>query len=83
LTVVAALLLGAPAEAAAGTAFDRVLKDYKRDAEISPCRHSLRDLHVALRQVPSDVEKFAPDFPDSIREAIRFRERHGCSPGKH
>ncbi len=81
--MVVALLLCAPAEAAAGTAFDRVLEDYKRDAEISPCRHSLRDLRVALRQVPSDIEEFAPDVPDAIREAIRFRERHRCPQNKH
>ena len=82
MTVVAALLLGAPAEAAAGTAFDRVFKDYVGDAQISPCRHSLRDLREAQRQVPDDVVEFT-DFPEAVREAISFRKRHGCSQGKH
>jgi len=34
-------------------------------------------------QVPDDFEEFAPDVPDAIREAIRFRERHRCPQREH
>jgi len=77
-TALVGLSLVVPAANARTTAFDRVLRDYRVDAVITPCRHSLRDLRVALHKVPPSIEEYAPDFPRAIRAAIVHRRVGGC-----
>lgn len=61
-----------------GKAFRRVFKDYHRDGEISPCRHTLRELRVALRQTPDDIKQTAPGFPAELRRSIKERRHDRC-----
>src|SRR3712207_3837337 len=77
LLALALLALAAPA-AALADAFDDVFEDYQRDARIDPCRHSEKTLQDARRQVPNDIEQYAPDFPDALEDALERRARGDC-----
>jgi hypothetical protein len=78
--LVAALLLALPAVAMAD-AFDDVFADYQRDGRINACRHTDKALKDARRQIPNDIEQYAPDFPDALDEALERRARGECANG--
>ena len=78
--LIAALLLAAPATAPAD-AFDDVFADYQKDGRISACRHSDKALRDARKQIPNDIEQYAPDFPDALDEALERRARGECENG--
>jgi len=77
VVAVVAGLAAAPA-AQAATAFEEVLKDYKGDANINPCKHSDKTLSEATGQVPNDIEQYAPDFPEALGNAIAARAQGAC-----
>ncbi len=78
LAIIAMLVVIAPSAAWAGDAFEEVLKDYKGDANISPCKHSEKTLRDAAEQVPNDIEQFVPDFPEALGNAIAARAQGAC-----
>ena len=79
LAVVAVVVgLAAAPAAQAATAFEDVLKDYKGDANINPCKHSEETLSKAAGQVPNDIEQYAPDFPEALGNAIAARAQGAC-----
>ncbi len=79
LAVVAVVVgLAAAPAAQAATAFEEVLKDYKGDANINPCKHSDKTLSEATGQVPNDIEQYAPDFPEALGNAISARAQGAC-----
>jgi hypothetical protein len=79
LAVVAVVVgLAAAPAAQAATAFEEVLKDYKGDANINPCKHSEETLSKAAGQVPNDIEQYAPDFPEALGNAIAARAQGAC-----
>src|SRR5947208_14846371 len=75
--VVVALALGAPTAQAAG--FDTIFKDFKKDGRIDPCRYSASELAKAKKDVPPDIEQYAPDFPDALQAAIEARAKNDCA----
>jgi cobalamin biosynthesis Mg chelatase CobN len=75
--VAAAGLLCAP-PALAANAFDQVLKDYQSDGTIDPCAHSEKTLQDAQHQIPNDIEQYAPDFPEALKDALRARAAGKC-----
>jgi len=83
LAVVAlAIGLAAAPAAQAGDAFDEILKDYRGDANIDPCKHSDKTLSDAAGQVPNDIEQYAPDFPEALGNAIAARAQGACEGKK-
>jgi hypothetical protein len=78
--VIALAVLVVPASALAD-AFDDVFEDYQRDGRISACRHTDETLRDARRQIPNDIEQYAPDFPDALDDALERRARGECDNG--
>jgi hypothetical protein len=78
--LVAALVCALPAVASAD-AFDDVFADYQRDGRINACRHTDEALKDARKQIPNDIEQYAPDFPDALDEALERRARGECANG--
>jgi hypothetical protein len=74
---VLASLAGASASFAAGNAFLQTFTDYKADGQINGCQYTQGQLKDAQRQVPPDIEQYAPDFPGALSAALEQRAR-GC-----
>ena len=75
--LVAALALLAPASAVADP-FDDVFADYQKDGKIDPCAHTPAELQEAKRDIPNDIEQYAPDFPAELDRAMEERARANC-----
>ncbi|HVS27947.1 MAG TPA: hypothetical protein VHE14_00225 [Solirubrobacteraceae bacterium] len=75
LAVCAAL---AVPSAAAANAFSKVLKDYQVAGKIDPCKHSDKELREAQREVPNDIQQYAPDLPAALAAALAARARGDC-----
>jgi hypothetical protein len=65
------------AGAASGNAFLVAYADYKADGVIDGCAYTEGQLKDAQRQVPPDIEQYAPDFPGALQAALEQRAR-GC-----
>src|SRR3954469_21864106 len=74
---VAALALAVSSASAAG--FDTIFKDFKQDGKIEPCRYSASELAKAKKDVPPDIEQYAPEFPDALQAAIEARAKGSCT----
>jgi hypothetical protein len=66
LAVLAALLIAAPSALA-----DSALEQYQRNGTIDPCTAT------GPGGVPNDVEQYAPDFLEALKDA----QRRGCNRG--
>jgi hypothetical protein len=76
--VVALALLGAPAAQAAtklSSTAERVLDDYRSDAQISPCDHTVADYRRTLRELTPQLEEETPAFRPAVEAALREREQ--------
>jgi hypothetical protein len=78
----ALVVLAIAAPAALADDFDQVFKDYAKDGRIDPCKHSAAQLQRARKDVPPDIEQYAPDFPDALDQAIETRARGRCGEKK-
>jgi hypothetical protein len=81
--LVALALLAAPAAGAAtklSRAAQRVYDDYRSDAAIQPCDHTVADFRRTLREITPDLEEETPAFRPAVEAALRERERskRGC-----
>src|SRR4051812_48903188 len=76
------MLVAAAAPVAYGSAFDKVLQDYKQDGKIDPCAHSAAVLQRAKKQIPNDVNQYAPNFETDLDRAIADRAAGACDNGK-
>ena len=74
---VACLALAPAAGAATGNAFLMTFTDYKADGVIIGCQYTEGQLKEAQRQVPPDIEQYAPDFPGALQAALEQRAK-GC-----
>jgi hypothetical protein len=80
--ILAVLVLAVAAPAAqAASGFDEVFRDYAKDGRIDACKHSAAQLQRARKDVPPDIEQYAPDFPDALDRAIEARARGKCAKG--
>src|SRR3954454_2498248 len=73
----AALALAVPSASAAG--FDTIFKDFKQDGKIEPCRYSASELATAKKDVPRDIEQYAPEFPDALQASVAARAKGSCT----
>jgi hypothetical protein len=70
-----------PAGVAAADPFDDVFADYQKDGEIDACAHSEAELSEAKRDIPNDIDQYAPEFPSRLDAAIGQRESGTCAGG--
>ena len=77
--IVVLLALLAVAPAAQASAFKDIFGAYKKNGQVDACKWSARQLADAKRQVPNDIEQYAPDFPNALNEALQKRAAGGCS----
>jgi hypothetical protein len=85
LVVACALLVALPAGAAADFSREpqKVYDDYRSDAAIEPCDHSVAVYRRTLRQITPEIEEETPAFRPAVEAALRERERgrRGCLEG--
>jgi hypothetical protein len=77
LVVALALLTSLPAGAAAELSREpqKVYDDYRSDAAIEPCGHTVAVYRRTLRQITPDIEEETPAFRPAVEAALRERER--------
>ena len=75
--LVAVAVLALPASASAN-AFQDLFREYQRTGAINGCKHSSKELTQAKRQVPNDIEQYAPDFPAALDAAAAQRATGAC-----
>ena len=75
LVAIAALALPAGASA---NAFQDLFREYQRTGTINGCKHTAKQLTQAKRQVPNDIEQYAPDFPAALDAAAAQRATGAC-----
>jgi len=82
LVVACALLTALPAGAAAEFSREpqKVYDDYRSDAAIEPCDHTVAIYRRTLKQITPDIEETTPAFRPAVEAALRERERgkRGC-----
>jgi outer membrane biosynthesis protein TonB len=84
LVAALALLAALPAVAAADLSkgAQRVYDDYRSDAAIRPCDHSVKTYKRTLRQITPDIEEETPAFRPAVEAALRERQKQECAaPG--
>jgi hypothetical protein len=81
LALLAALPSVAAAELSKGV--QRVYDDYRSDAAIRPCDHSVKTYRRTLREITPDIEEETPAFRPAVEAALREREKRECAaPGQ-
>lgn len=60
----------------------KVFEDYAADGRIDPCKHSSEDLRAVQKNIPPDVDQYAPDYPAAVAAAIEARARGECDGTK-
>jgi hypothetical protein len=81
LLALAVPLLVAPAAPAANS-FQKIFLDYQRHGGINGCKYTAKELADAQRQVPNDIEQYAPDFPAALAAAAEQRASGRCRKGQ-
>jgi hypothetical protein len=76
LAAVAVALAAAPI--ASADSFTKIFKDYARTGRVDGCKYSAKELAEAQRQVPNDIEQYAPDFPAALQAAAEQRASGAC-----
>ena len=77
ITVLLALLVAAPA--AQANAFKDIFGSYRKTGAVDACKWSAKQLADAKRQVPNDIDQYAPDFPNALDDALQKRASGACS----
>jgi len=77
----AAAAFAAPASAQTEVAV-KVFQDFAADGIIDPCKHSSEDLRAVQKNIPPDIEQYAPDYPAAVAGALEARARGDCSGSK-
>jgi hypothetical protein len=77
IAVLLALLAAAPA--AQANAFKDIFGAYRTTGTVNACKWSAKQLTDAKRQVPNDIDQYAPDFPAALDDAIQKRASGACS----
>ena len=76
LVAACALLAVLPSVAAAelSRGAQRVYDDYRNDAALTPCDHSIKTYRRTLREITPDIEEETPAFRPAVEAALRERE---------
>jgi hypothetical protein len=75
LTLLAVL---AVAPAAHANAFKDIFGTYRKSGKVDGCKYSAAQLTQAKKQIPNDIEQYAPDFPNALNNAIQQRTSGSC-----
>jgi len=79
-TLIAVLLtLLAAAPAAQANAFKDIFSTYRKTGAVDACKWTAKQLADAKRQVPNDIDQYAPDFPNALDDALQKRASGACS----
>jgi hypothetical protein len=78
LTLTATLGWAVPAHA---SAFGDTFNDYRAHGKVNACKFSAHELKQAKKQVPPDIEQYAPDFPAALDAALQAQARGACGGG--
>jgi hypothetical protein len=79
-TLIAVLLtLLAVAPSAQAGSFTDIFGAYRKTGSVDACKWSAKQLADAKRQVPNDIDQYAPDFPNALDDAIQKRASGACS----
>ncbi len=81
LAALAAVVVLLPVAVAAADPFDDVFADYQKDGEIDACAYTEAELNEAKRDIPNDIDQYAPEFPARLDAAIEQRESGTCAGG--
>ena len=65
--LLAALLAAALLLAPAASAFADLYNDYKNNGSVNPCNYSPSEVQKQLRNLPPDVQQYAPGLADQLR----------------
>src|SRR4051812_35211876 len=81
--LVALALLAAPSAGAAAKlsrTAQRIYDDYRSDAAIEPCAHTVAAYRRTLEEITPDIEEQSPAFRPAVEAALREREhsKRGC-----
>jgi hypothetical protein len=76
LTVLAVL---AAAPVAHANAFKDIFGAYRKSGKVDGCKYSATQLTQAKKQIPNDIEQYAPDFPNALDNAIEQRASGACA----
>jgi hypothetical protein len=76
LTLLTVLALASAAQA---NEFKDIFGAYRKSGAVDGCKYTAKQLADAKRQVPNDIEQYAPDFPNALDDAIQKRAAGGCA----
>lgn len=84
LIVVAGALFALSAAPATGqmSVAVKVFEDFVADGKIDPCKHSSESLRDVQRNIPPDIEQYAPEYPAAVAAALEARARGDCAGTK-
>jgi cobalamin biosynthesis Mg chelatase CobN len=77
--ILALLAVLAVAPAAQANEFKDIFGAYRKSGAVDGCKYTAKQLADAKRQVPNDIEQYAPDFPNALDDAIQKRAAGGCA----
>jgi len=67
---------------ASADSFTKIFLDYQRTGRVDGCKYSAKELAAAQREVPNDIEQYAPDFPAALEAAAEQRASGQCRKSK-
>jgi hypothetical protein len=67
------------APVASADSFTKIFLEYQRTGRVDGCKYSAKELAEAQREVPNDIEQYAPDFPAALEAAAEQRASGQCS----
>jgi hypothetical protein len=70
------------ASVASADSFTKIFLDYQRTGRVDGCKYSAKELAAAQREVPNDIEQYAPDFPAALEAAAEQRASGQCRKGQ-
>ena len=78
LGLIAALLALASAPAALADAFDEVYDEYQETGRIDACARSEAELESAAKNIPNDIDAYAPEVRNALQAALELRAGGAC-----
>lgn len=70
------------APVASADSFTKIFLDYQKTGRVDGCKYSAKELAEAQREVPNDIEQYAPDFPAALEAAAEQRASGQCRKGQ-
>lgn len=78
LGLIAVLVSLAAAPAALGDAFDDIYDEYQKTGRIDGCARSEAELESAAKNIPNDIDAYAPEVRNALQAALELRAGGAC-----